>query len=422
MVLEFPNSHNDWKLDAVGLLAVIGETTTETCVEPMTASYLCLLSRLIPAPQALIRPNRRLALSGVNATVTSINHGIVRTQLSYTANQLCPIANLSPFSVRVLSITYRNDASRNKSSVVRAKDIERGPPLPLSRRTTFKDVKAVIIRNYVYAQPVMVAKNISPHNILSVASCLLTIGLLVWAIIIGDGPATLAIILLAITTTLFCAASLWRLPQTTVSSSATVPDGDVIIQTREGAFLIIKCNEDVSRRLYFGTDDVFQLVTTGFSSCIGFGTVIFMVAVILMGNSTWTMQAALAATYLLLNAVYWFVAVMPSSTHWEFPAFQIDDITPPDFKNAHLYDETRNYAPSFINSLWLAILESKKVGWVRKSGALPEGDEWDRWLELAKRNALDNNRQWDAVKAREDITNASRLDAGETVDFTRSRL
>lgn len=104
---------------------------------------------------------------------------------------------------------------------------------------------------------------------------------------------------------------------------------------------------------------------------------------------------------------------MPSSTHWEFPAFQIDDITPDDIKCACI--------SSYINTVWLAILESKEVSWVRKSGAIPDGDEWDQWLELAKRNALNNNRQWDAVKAREDITNASRLDAGETVDASRSR-
>lgn len=79
----------------------------------MTASYLCLLPRLIPAPQALIRPNRRLALSGVNAIVTGVYQGVVKHRLSYTANQLCPIANLAPFSVRVLCIKHRLDPSNS---------------------------------------------------------------------------------------------------------------------------------------------------------------------------------------------------------------------------------------------------------------------------------------------------------------------
>lgn len=173
----------------------------------------------------------------------------------------------------------------------------------------------------------------------------------------------------------------------------------MIIRTRLGAFLIIQCDEGVARELYFGTDDVLQLVTTGFGSCIGCGTVIFMVAVILMGNSTWTMQAALAVTYLLLNAVYWFVALMPSTTHWEFPRYEIDDVTPDDAKYSHNYGVTMNSPPPFTHSLWKAILVSKDTGWVRRSGAAPEGDRWDQWLKLAKRNASDNNREWDAVRA-----------------------
>lgn len=406
MVVEFPNSRNGWKLDAVGLLAVIGETTTEACVEPMTASYLCLLPRLIPAPQALIRPNRRLALSGVNAVVTGIQQGIVKSQLSYTANQLSPIAELEPFSVRVLSIKHEDDTLSIMRNMMNRIDSELG----LSGRSghnqgrmTFKDINAATLRGYSSIQPVMRAKNISPHNILSVASCLLTIGLLVWAIIIGDGLATLAIILLALTTTLFCAASLWKLPLKRRSVYPEVPRGEVVIRTREGAFLIIKCDIDVSQQLYFGTDDIFQLVTTGFSPCIGCGTVIFMVAVIMMGNSTWTTQAALAVTYQLLNAVYWFVAVMPSSTHWEFPLYQKVDVTPDDVKYSHIYGGEE---PSYIKSLWKAILETKDVSWVRKSGAIPEGDKWDQWLELAKRNALNDTRDWDAVKMKKEIVHA----------------
>jgi hypothetical protein len=259
----------------------------------------------------------------------------------------------------------------------------------------------------------MRAKNMSPHNILSVASCLLTIGLLVWAIIIGDGPATLAIILLAITTTLFCAASLWRLPLRRTTSSK-VPAGDVVIQSREGAFLIIQCNENVARELYSSPNEVIQLITTGFSSCISCGTVIFMVAVILMGNSTWTMQAALAVTYLLLNAVYWFVALMPSRTHWEFPSYEVYHVTPHDIFLAHRYGMAGNPHPSFSNSLWKAILVSKEIRWVRRSGAVPETDVWDQWLQLAKKNALDNNREWDAAGELDKLLGAVHEGTAET--------
>jgi len=178
----------------------------------------------------------------------------------------------------------------------------------------------------------MKAKNMAPHNILNVASCLPTLGLFVWVVVIGDGAATLAIVLLAIATTLFCATSLRSLPQRRGSLTSRVFPGDMVVQTRVGAFLIIQCNEDVARELCYGTDKVRQLITTGLSSCVGGGTVRFMVAVTLMGNSIWTMQAAQVVTYLMLSAVYGFVVLIPSTTHWEFPLYEIDDVTPIDMK------------------------------------------------------------------------------------------
>jgi hypothetical protein len=395
MVLEFPTPRNQWRLDAVGLLAVIGETTTETCVEPMTASYLCLLPRLIPAPQALIRPNRRVSLTGTSANVTGVYNGVMLPQLSYTANQLSPIANLRPFSVLVLHVKYREVENANGTELESTRnevDRERGAIPPLRRRTTFQDVRASVRKNVTPPQPVMKAKTMAPHNILSVASCLLTIGLLVWSAVIGDGPATISIVLLSLATTLFCAASLWSLP---VKRSRVlrqiVPEGDVVIRTKVGAFLIIKCDENVSRELYYGTDEVQQAITSGFGTCVGGGTVVFMVAVILMGNSTWTMQAALAVTYLLLNAVYWFVALMPSTTHWEFPLFEIEDITPADIQGSP--------STTFTEALWFAILTTKKIDWVRRSGATPGTSQWDEWLLEAEENARNGNRTWDARSA-----------------------
>lgn len=99
---------------------------------------------------------------------------------------------------------------------------------------------------------------------------------------------------------------------------------------------------------------------------------------------------------------------MPSSTHWEFPSYEIEDVTPGDVKCAHRNAVTSDSPPSFTHSLWKAILVSKDVSWVRRSGAIPEGDAWDQWLRLAERNALDDNREWDAVEMRETLVRASR--------------
>ena len=127
----------------------------------------------------------------------------------------------------------------------------------------------------------MKAKRLSPHNLLSVSSTLLTIRHLVWATVIRDGAATIAIVLLACAMTLFCAATLWSPSAKHIKSiEPRASTGDVVIRTRHGAFLIVKCNEDVSRELYSGIEEIEQAVTRGFGSCVGAGTVVFMVAVI----------------------------------------------------------------------------------------------------------------------------------------------
>ena len=406
MVLEFPTPLNGWKLDAVGLLAVIGETTTETCVEPMTASYLCLLPRLIPAPQALIRPNRRLTLATVNASLVGVYSGATSTQLSYIANQIYPIAKLPAFSIKVLSIAHRRESNavgvETPSSRINDQSTFSAPPV--RRATNLEKMRTLLTP----PDPMMKAKAFSPHNILSISSSLLTIALLSWAIIIEDGPAVISIVLLASATTMFCAASLWSPPvRSSRLDPILIPAGDVVIRTKEGAFLVIKCNESVARELYFGTDDIHQAITTGFGLCVGIGTVVFMVAVIMMGNCSWTMQAALAVTYLLLNAVYWFVALMPSNTHWDFPRYEWMDITPDDCRLAHEitneHSDPREGYPSFTRTLWYAIRETKRTRWVSRSGAAPETDQWVQWVNEAERAARQDDRTWPAVQRKDEI-------------------
>ena len=269
------------------------------------------------------------------------------------------------------------------------------PGPPLRRATNLEKAKSFVVPPR--PQPLMKAKTLAPHNILSVLSTLLTIGLLVWAIVIGDGAATIAIVLLSCATTLFCAAALWSPPaKFNRDSQFGVPPGDVVIRTRYGAFLVIKCDQNVARELYSGIEDIMQVITRGFSSCVGAGTVVSMVAVIMMGNCSWTMQAALAVTYLLLNAVYWFAALMPSGTHWEFPLYQWEDITPEDTK--YQYRSTETTVPTYTRSLWKAILETQSVAWARNGVAVPNTPQWNQWLEEAESNAKNGNRSWPALE------------------------
>lgn len=84
------------------------------------------------------------------------------------------------------------------------------------------------------------------------------------------------------------------------------------MRTREGAFIVVHCSEEIARELYIGAEEVkYRVGPNNFRLLVGVGTVALMVAVVLLGNYTWTMQAAIGATYVFLNGAYWLVALFP---------------------------------------------------------------------------------------------------------------
>ena len=85
-----------------------------------------------------------------------------------------------------------------------------------------------------------------------------------------------------------------------------VPPGDVVIRTREGAFILIRCTEEVARELYSGTEEC-AYVTQYHRVFMGLGMVLLMVAVVLLGNCGWNSQVLVGGSYIALNALYWYV-------------------------------------------------------------------------------------------------------------------
>lgn len=64
-----------WRLDIVSLLAVIGESSMADHSQAMTSSWTCLLPRLVPAPQVLLKAIRPGRLPQVPATVVGVHSG-----------------------------------------------------------------------------------------------------------------------------------------------------------------------------------------------------------------------------------------------------------------------------------------------------------------------------------------------------------
>lgn len=431
------NSNDDgWRLDIVSLLAVIGESSMESHSQALTSSWTCILPRIIPAPQALLKPSRPTRMPQVNAIVVGIHNGMRVDTLNYFPNIIHPIEDLNAFSFKVLEITHRQKpidepqqhpphrlphhtpkekAKKNSSSTsVDMGMLETGANLRLPRRaTTFNHIARVVTGKE--KKPRVPPKTLSPLNLLTVLSFLLTVGLVVFAAVDRDGTALVALGTISLATSIVGYASWWQPVLMKRINKTIVPPGDLIIRTREGAFLLVKCDEDVARELYTGTEECEYYVGTQlYRILVGFGTFLLMVSVVLLGNCIFAMQAAIGASYIVLNGAFWGASLIKKEAFWDLSNYNWVDVTPVDARDGdrtrmlprqehgHQFEEM----PNFTRTMWYAIRETRKIGWVKRGGAAPNTDEWDQWLKEAEKNAIAGNREWDASKALKDIINA----------------
>lgn len=366
MPLTFFTSKKDWRLDVVSLLAVIGESSMSKHAQPLTASWLCLLPRLIPAPQALIRPARPGGLPSQAAHVVGVHSGNYLQELNYFANLIHPISELKRHSIREVYIEHRplRDEAANKHNKVKE----------------------------------IVTKTFSFLNFLTVGSTVLSLALLVWSIIHQDGPACLAILIISVTSSLVGWASYWHPLLTERIYRSDVPPGDIVIRTRNGAFVIVHCTEEVARELYVGAEDCeYVLGTRPAQVLVGTGTILLMIGVVLVGNCTFEMQLALGASYIALNGLYWIAALLKPRQNW-------------DLKTRYQWDEEPTIdCTSYTLTLYETIIAASRISrnvvgdiktsWVRTSRAAPDTVVWNKWLDevAEKGNTNVGGEAWDPV-------------------------
>ncbi|KAK4157064.1 hypothetical protein C8A00DRAFT_12075 [Chaetomidium leptoderma] len=500
----FPWGRQDlpgWRFDVITLLAIIGESSVAEHAQTLTASSLCLLPRIIPAPQALLRPTRPQRLPEVTAKMAGVYGGVVLDTVGFFANIMHPLEDLKPFAFKVLEIKHahftekrpvlgtatqkgwmarlgggvvrlwgrrkgRKDitttpspageeeeegggvtkedgaekAPKKKQSVVRFAaptttnpedpanpDPERGLPLPPSsstppppinthhqqppqRTATFTEKLTDIL-----TKPTMVNSEerytvppayYSPVHILSVISFLFTLAIMAAAAVWRDGAAMLAIALISVAGTVVCYASWWRPLLMNRRTTNKVPRGDVVIRTREGAFVLIRCTEEVARELYSGTEECRYVSTKYHRAFMGLGMVLLMVAVVLLGNCGWDSQVFIGGSYIFLNGLYWVMGLLPQRFFWDLGRYDVEDVTPGDARRAHETTDPgdpREGTPSFTRTLWFAVRETKHGAWVERSGAMPGTDEWKEWLKEAVGEAWKGNRRWEAVRRKNEI-------------------
>jgi len=412
------NEEKGWRLDIVSLLAVVGESSVEEHLQALTSSWTCILPRIIPAPQAMLKPSRPTRLPQVNAAVVGVHNGTLIQTLNYFPNILHPIEDLPKLSFKVLQIKHRErpqdeDIAHNEkpkqmsaSTSVDLREIESGPrPARLPRQATpLRKLARALSSDPNKPRPRVPSQIYSPMNVLSVGSCLLTIGLFIWAALIHDGTACVALGTISLASSIVGYASWWSPMLMERTSHSKVPPGDVVIRTREGAFLLVKCDEAVARELYVGTEECTYYVSKRpYQFLVALGTLLLMVSVVLLGNCDFPMQAAIGVSYIVLNGAYWAASLVDKGAFWDLSIYEVEDVTPEDAKDAHLeQDNTLAGQPSFTRTMWYAIRETKKIGWVKRGGVAPRTPQWEEWLKLAEENAK-NNRDWNAVELREEI-------------------
>jgi hypothetical protein len=472
-----------WRFDVITLLAVIGESSVAEHAQTLTASSLCLLPRIIPAPQALLRANRPPRLPEVTAKMTGVYGGTNLDTVGFFANIMHPLSDLKAFSFQVLEIkhaafvrpigaragttshqtrkglrswvawgrkkvttSFGSDANGTNAVVELAdvgakgratgaqqsvhfaeEDPERGiPGLGPPRRTgtarsKFTDVvtnPTMVNKEESYSVP---PSYYSPVHMISVFSFLLTVGVLVAAGLWRDGTAVLAICLISLAGSVICYASLWQPVLMQRRTSSKVPPGDVVIRTRAGAFLLIRCTEEVARELYSGTEECEYVSKTYHRAFMGLGMVLLMVSVVLLGNCTWDSQVLVGSSYIILNGLYWLMGLLPPRYFWDLSRYDVRDVTPEDAKNAEMSegDDPHEGTASFTRTLWYAIRETKHVAWAERSGALPGTEQWKKWLREARDAAWNDNRKWEAVKRKNEIMKED-LDASSPVEVDQA--
>ncbi|TRX89066.1 hypothetical protein FHL15_010085 [Xylaria flabelliformis] len=457
-----------WRLDVVTLLAVIGESSIAEHAQIITSSVLCLLPRIIPAPQALLKPSRPQRLPETTARMTGVYSGVVLDTVGFFANIIHPLDKLQPFSFKVLEIKHTdkntaggievpkptpngnnsifgklrmNGRTNTNLSIARslkgpppdALDEERGiphgratglsfassdvpgspdpPSQGIVRRQTMKDRVQDFVANPTLAnnaeRPAIPATLYSPMHILEIFSALLTFGIIGFAIYGHDGTAIIAVTLMAATSTVVGWASWWRPILMNRAHNNKVPAGDVIIRTREGGFLLVKCTEEVARELYSGTEECkYRVSGQAYRVLMGLGTFLLMVSVILLGNCKWHTQIFIGGSYIILNGLYWTMGLLPKRLFWDLRRYDCKDVTPEEAKNADKTtnpNDPREGVKSFTRTLWYAIRETKRTAWVQRSGAAPSTPQWQMWLDEAEAAAKAGQKSWPAVARKDDI-------------------
>jgi hypothetical protein len=357
--ITFPKLRDDWSLDVVNILAFLGEHNIQACSQQICMSWTCFLPRLIPAPQGLLAQRSKKLISEEDTPVMGIHSGVNRPTLQYFGRMLhTDGSDLPSWTTRVLKIQWKPEIKDE----IRDGILKRKPIRP---------------------------RLLSPMNVIAIFSCVLSLGLAAWAFVLGDAVALTGILVMSFTTPLLCVGMRWSPRFITGSRRAKdqPQPGTVVIKSTNGCFTVVECDEQIARLLYFHPEYIYYTVSSfelrGLSGIVGGLTLVG--SIVLFGNAVWTIKAALAVTYTVLNLLYWIAAILPVRLSWH-----IDLILSPPEVTKHA---------TFTECVWTTIYTTKTTDWAREH--VPRTEPWSCWLKEAQRQAesAPEPRDWDALGA-----------------------
>ncbi|KAK4506726.1 hypothetical protein PRZ48_000459 [Zasmidium cellare] len=327
------NGLENFQLDIVGFLAVLGESAVLANAQVAALSRLFYLPRILPAPQALIRTTRLTSLPSSEGKVTAVASGNFKEHEDRGQKW-------ADFVLR----GQRKRTPSNKSDNV--------PPS--------------LVR----------AKATGPLTWVTLIGFMEALALFIASIVFGDGMSLIATILLAGLSTIVGICNKWTLELAQPPKGKREnPKGDVVIRFANGSFLIVKCSEHAARELYFAPEEIDYAVKSSavYRLLSLIGTLMLMLGIVALANAKLYLQIAWAGAYIITNIAHWTAAALPQSTHWDLSCYTI-------------YEEHLSTGPTngnFTEALWKAILLTQSIKWVRPGGAAPQTKLWDDWLQEA---------------------------------------
>jgi len=203
----------------------------------------------------------------------------------------------------------------------------------------------------------------------------LSVTLFIASFVYGDGMSLLATILLSLLSTIVGIANKWTLKLPQAATSSKKQRGDVVIRYPNGSYLVVRCDEEVARELYFAPEEIeYNIKSAAVYRLISLvGTVMLMLGVICLANARLELQFAWAGAYIGMNIAQWTAAALPQRWHWDLSCYEVKE------ESFAVGPENEN----FTEALWRAIMLTKSTRWVKNGKAAPRTDVWDAWLVQA---------------------------------------